>query len=143
MISQNTLEKIHKNMLLSHLIMRLHKITLRYHCELLMLFLIKIFIFMIIITKKIKLKKLVKKGLPKDEAKLIHGVVDRSNKSPKLILLQWQQLLLIQFKLNLTFKFMELKNKIKTRNSKIKKSVRKLTISLIAVNLLKMIKLHQ
>jgi len=135
MISQKTFERIHKNMLLNLRIMKLRKNMLRYHWELLMLFQTKIFIYMITITKRIKLKKQVKNVLQKEEAKQIPGVVDKSNKKFLLVLLKLllQLLLLIQFRLksmfkhmlNLMFKFMQLRNRIRTRNSKIKKFVRK------------------
>lgn len=123
MISRSTLERIHKSMLLNHLIMMLRKITRRYHCERLMLFQTKIFTSMITITKRIKSKKLVRKGLPKDEAKLIHGMVVKSNKKLKLCQRKFH-LVSIQVNLNLMVRFM-LKIRIQTRNSKIKKSVRK------------------
>jgi len=144
MISRNTLEKTLKNMLLNLLIMTLLQNMLRYHYELLMLFLTKIFIYMTNFTKKIKSKKPERSVLLKDEVKQIRGVVGKLNKKFHLMLLKLQVLLVILAKLKSMFRATVnhmLKIRINTRSSKIKKLERKLTISLIAANLLKTINL--
>jgi hypothetical protein len=83
---------------------------------------------MITITKRIRLRKQVKNDLLRDEAKLIPGVVDKLNKRFQLVLLRpFLHLILIRLKsmLNHIVNLMVLKNRIQTRNSKIKKFARK------------------
>ena len=81
---------------------------------------------MITITKRIRLRKQVKNDLQRDEAKLIPGVVDKLNKR-FLLLRPFLHLILFRLKsmLNHIVNLMVLKNRIQTRNSKIKKFARK------------------
>lgn len=70
----------------------------------------------------------MKNDLLRDEAKLIPGVVDKLNKRFQLMLLRpFLHLILIRLKsmLNHIVNLMVLKNRIQTRNSKIKKFARK------------------